>query len=182
MFERVETERLVLRKPERADAQGIFTRYASDPQVTRLLAWPRHESLEATREFLDLSDAQWSGWPVGPYLVESRQDGTLLGGTGLAFEAKDRAMTGYVLSRNAWGKGYATESLRAVLDVARRAGAIRIYALCHPDNYASQHVLAKCGFSLEGLLREHSRFPNLACDQLFDVLSYSIDLAAATRA
>jgi len=56
MFERVETTRLVLRKPERGDAAAIFARYASDAEVTRLLAWPRHMTVQATHAFLDFSD------------------------------------------------------------------------------------------------------------------------------
>jgi RimJ/RimL family protein N-acetyltransferase len=40
--------------------------------------------------------------------AESRHDGSLLGGAGLAFETSERAMTGYVLARDVWGKGYAT--------------------------------------------------------------------------
>ena len=57
MFERVETARLILRKPERGDAAAIFARYASDREVTRLLAWPRHVSIQDTHTFLEFSDA-----------------------------------------------------------------------------------------------------------------------------
>ena len=38
--ERFETSRLVLRKPTLADAEAVFIRYASDPEVTRYLGWP----------------------------------------------------------------------------------------------------------------------------------------------
>jgi len=40
--ERIETARLVLRRPTAADAEAIFNRYAGDSDVTRYLAWPRH--------------------------------------------------------------------------------------------------------------------------------------------
>jgi RimJ/RimL family protein N-acetyltransferase len=173
MFERVETPRLILRKPVRDDAEAIFTRYASDPEVTPLLGWPRHTSVEQTRDFLDVSDAEWARWPTGPYVVESRHDGSLLGGAGLAFETPERAMTGYVFARDAWGKGYATECLRAVVNVARDAGALRVYALCHTGNPASWRVLEKCGFVCEGVLPRHTRFPNLDEEELCDVLCYA---------
>src|SRR5262249_38528998 len=146
MFEQVETPRLILRRPKREDAEAIFSRYASDPEVTRLLAWPRHTSVCATHAFLEFSDAEWTRWPAGPYLIESRQDGSLLGSGGLAFETPDCAATGYVLAKEAWGKGYATESLRAVVDTARKAGVVRLYALCHTEHPASRRVLEKCGF------------------------------------
>jgi ribosomal-protein-alanine N-acetyltransferase len=174
MFERVETPRLLLRKPEGTDAEAIFARYSSDPEVTRLLGWPRHTSIEATRAFLEFSAAEWARWPVGPLLIESREHGNLLGSTGLAFESPDTAMTGYVIAKDAWGKGYASEALRAVAEVARKVGVARLYALCHPDNPASFRVLEKCGFVCEGLLRRHSKFPNIDEHELCDVLCYAL--------
>lgn len=173
MFERVETSRLILRKPVCGDAEPIFARYASDPEVTRLLGWPRHTSVDATRDFLEFSDAEWARWPAGPYLVESRHDGSLLGSTGLAFETSECVMTGYVLARDAWGKGYATECLQAVVNVARDVGVARVYALCHIENPASWRVLEKCGFVCEGVLPRHTRFPNLNQEELCDVVCYA---------
>lgn len=174
MFERVETPRLILRKPMRADAEAIFRRYASDPEVTRLLGWPTHTSIRATRTFLDSSEAEWARWGAGPYLIESCEDGSLLGSTGLSFETADRAMTGYVLAKDAWGNGYATEALRATIEVARKLGVARLYALCHPENPASSRVLEKCGFFCEGILPQHSKFPNVDGKELCDVLCYAL--------
>ncbi len=180
---RVETARLILRKPSAEDAKAIFSRYASDREVTRWLGWPRHESVDATRAFLDYSDAEWTRWPAGPYLIESRDEGTLLGGTGLAFETPQRAATGYVLAKDAWGKGYATEALAAMVRVATDAGVIRLYALCHVDHRPSARVLEKCGFGREGVLRRHSAFPNLQPGEPCDVLCYAriLDPGPGTR-
>jgi RimJ/RimL family protein N-acetyltransferase len=87
-------------------------------------------------------------------------------------ESADRAATGYVFARDAWGKGYATESLRAMIALAAEFKVVRLYALCHVDHQASWHVLEKCGFKREGVLPRHSMFPNLASEPL-DVLSYA---------
>jgi ribosomal-protein-alanine N-acetyltransferase len=171
--ERRETERLVLRRPLAADADAIFSRYASDAGVTRYLSWPMHRSIEDTRAFLRFSDAEWSRWPAGPLLVEARDGARLLGSTGLAFESPSTAATGYVFARDAWGLGYATEALRAVVVLAAELGLRRLYALCHPDHSPSQHVLEKCGFVREGLLPRHSEFPNLAPGEPADVLRYA---------
>jgi ribosomal-protein-alanine N-acetyltransferase len=172
--ERVETTRLRLRKPAAADAEAIFARYASDPEVTRFLSWARHRSLDETRAFLEFSEAEWARWPAGPYLVESREDGALLGGTGFGFETPSRASTGYVLAKDAWGRGYATEALRAIVSLARDMGIRRLYALCHPDHAASWRVLEKCGFCREGILRRHSEFPNLSPEEPCDALCYAL--------
>jgi len=171
--ETIETERLLLRRPQPDDAASVFARYAGDPEVTRYLGWPRHESLADTHAFLAFSDAEWERWPAGPYLILSRADGALLGSSGLAFDTPDRAATGYVLAKEVWGRGFATEALRAIVEVAPRVGVERLYALCHPDHRPSWRVLEKCGFRREGILLRHAEFPNLEPGTLSDVFCYA---------
>ena len=173
-IERIETQRLILRKPTMDDAAAIFSRYASDPEVTRFLSWPAHTSIEMTREFLAWSEAEWQRWSAGPYLIEARDSGELLGSTGLHFETPETAITGYVLARDAWGHGYATEALEAMVTLARNLHVHRLYALCHAAHDRSARVLEKCGFTREALLACHGEFPNLAPGELLDCLRYAI--------
>jgi len=172
--ETIATARLALRRPRASDADAIFARYASDPEVTRLVGWPRHQSVDDTRGFLRFSDAEWERAPAGAYLIESRETGALLGSTGFVFEAPHRAVTGYVLAKDAWGRGYATEALGAMVATARPLGVRRLYALCHHEHRASARVLEKCGFSLEGRLRAYAEFPNLVPGEPQDVACYAI--------
>jgi RimJ/RimL family protein N-acetyltransferase len=169
----VTTERLLLRRPTAADARDVFARYASDPEVTKYLGWPTHRSIADTETFLTFCDAQWRHWGGGPYLIESRDRGILLGSTGLGLETPQQAVTGYVLARDAWGLGYATEALMAMRELAFRLDVQRIYALCHPDHRASSRVLEKCGFTCEGTWRAHAEFPNLEPGVTADVLCYA---------
>jgi ribosomal-protein-alanine N-acetyltransferase len=159
--EEVETARLVLRRPRMNDAASIFERYASDPDVTRFLGWPRHASIHATEAFLQFSEQEWERWPVGPYLILSRANGRLLGGSGLSFQSAHEAMTGYVLAKDVWGRGYATETLTAVVAVARRLGVRRLTAQCHPEHWPSRRVLEKCGFVRDDPPTLVVEFPNL---------------------
>lgn len=168
----IETERLLLRKPTIHDAQAIFERYASDPVVTRYMSWTTHRSVADTCAYLAWSEADWEQWPAGSYLVLGH-DGSLLGGTGLTFRTPVFAVTGYVFAQDAWGRGYATESLQAMVAVARTTGVRRLEAVCHAEHRASAHVLEKCGLVCEGLLREHTEFPNLAPGVRQDVLCYA---------
>jgi [ribosomal protein S5]-alanine N-acetyltransferase len=131
-----------------------------------------HRALDDTRAFLEFSEAQWEREGAGPYLIESRSDGRLIGSTGLDLETPFRAATGYVLATDSWGLGYATEALRAVVELTPTLGVRRLHALCHPDHRASWRVLEKCGFEREVLLRRHSVFPNLEPDEPIDVLCY----------
>lgn len=142
--------------------------------MTRFLGWRTHRTLADTEEFLAFCADQWARWPAGPLLIESRLDGTLLGGTGLGFETPQQASTGYVLAYDAWGFGYATEALGAMRDRAARLGLERLYAFCHPGHRASARVLEKCGFLCEGTLRAYAEFPNLAPGVPADVLCYAV--------
>lgn len=171
--ETINTERLLLRKPAGDDADEIFERYASDPQVTRYLAWPTHNSVDDTRAFLEWSDAEWERWPAGPYLICSPADDRILGSTGLAFETPFRATTGYVLAKDAWGQGFATEALLAIKSIAPDLGVKRLYAMCYPEHQPSRHVLEKGGFELEGTWRKFFEFPNLHPGEADDVVSYA---------
>jgi RimJ/RimL family protein N-acetyltransferase len=170
--ERVFTPRLVLERPRLSDAEAIFSRYASDPEVTRYVAFPRHHSVDTVRTFLTFSDAEWEREPAGAYLIRARTDGQLLGGTGLGFETPFRASTGYVLARDAWGQGYASEALLAMVDVARVTLVRRLYALVHPEHQRSMRVLERCGFTCEGTLQRHDEFPNLSPGEPSDVRCY----------
>lgn len=175
MGERIETARLVLTRPTAGDAQAIFERYAGDPDVTRYLAWPTHRSVDDTRLFIDFSDAEWNRAPAGPFLIRSKDDGRLLGATGLSFDASGAATTGYLLATDARGRGYATEALQAMVDLARSLGLSTLGAFCHPDHAPSIRVLEKGGFR-----REHSavihRFPNLTPVVTIEVARYVRDL------
>lgn len=173
--ERIETSRLVIRRPRPSDAQAIFDGFASDPGVTRYLSWPTHRSVADTLAFLSLSDVEWQRWPAGPYVVLARDNGKadrLLGSTGLFYKSPDRAVTGYVFAREAWGMGYATESLQAMVEVACQTGVRRLEAICHTGHSPSAHVLEKCGFLREEVCREHFVFPNLKPQKKSDVFSY----------
>ena len=74
-MERLETERLILRRPRYDDARAIFDRYASDGEVTHYLSWRRHHSIEDAEVFVSFSDSEWTRWGCGPYLAFSRADG-----------------------------------------------------------------------------------------------------------
>jgi RimJ/RimL family protein N-acetyltransferase len=68
------------------------------------------------------------------------------------------AVIGYCFNKTYWGKGYATEAVRALLEFGfNRLTLHRISANCDPSNVASNRVLMKAGMKLEGRLRENLR-------------------------
>jgi [ribosomal protein S5]-alanine N-acetyltransferase len=148
------------------DAIEIFERYSSDGDVTLFLGWPTHQHVTDTEAFIGFSMSQWQREGIGAYLIRSRADGTLLGSTGLGLAGQPadshKAMTGYVLAKDAWGKGYATEALRSMVEVARGIGIVSLSALCHPEHHASVRVLEKCEFARDLRWTRQAVFPNLA--------------------
>jgi [ribosomal protein S5]-alanine N-acetyltransferase len=177
----VETPRLVLSAPAVTDAEEVFRRYASDSAVTKYLGWPTHRTVEDTQGFLAFSAIQWEREGAGPYLIWARADGQLLGSTGLGLEPGEQAITGYVLATDAWGQGYATEALSAMVEVATDIGVRQLYALCHPQHRASWRVLEKCGFARDGKWDRQLEFPNIAAGVRQDVLCYRRGLHRSSR-
>ncbi len=157
------TLRLRLRRPNTADAATVFHRYASDPQVTHYMSWHTHRGVEDTLAFLRFAEQGWRDGTDLPYLIERREDGLLLGATGLHAETPSCYSVGYVLARDAWGQGYATETLTAMLDLAfARPGVRRVFAVCDVEHRASARVMEKCGMQREGIRRAHTVLPNLS--------------------
>ncbi len=175
---RLLTDRLVLRRPEPADADAIFSRYASDPEVTRYLSFPTHRSVDDARAFVAYSDAEWVRWPAGP--VPDRTAWRRPSSRGYGAVVRNAAAGDNRLPAGARrvGAGYATEALAAVVGLAGALGVLRLVAHCHTAHLASAHVLEKCGFEREGVLRAHSVFPNLQPGELLDVLCYARALDA----
>ena len=169
-----QTKRLYYRRPLETDAQAIFDGFASDPDVTRYVGWPRHSVIDDTLDFIEFSDKQWRDWRVGPVLLECRESGALVGTSGLDPLDKTTATTGYVIAKPFWGLGYATEALRAMLEMSTASEFKRLFAYCHWDHVASRRVLERCGFALINRLEQHLVFPNLSGDAQ-DVCEYEFD-------
>jgi RimJ/RimL family protein N-acetyltransferase len=108
-----------------ADAQVLGGAVKSWYEVTQDAegCWPRHESVAQAAAFIEFSDQEWTRSGCGPYLIWSRIDTTLLGGTGLHVHEPGRAETGYVLAKDAWGaKSDATKRVSATLHAEPFAG------------------------------------------------------------
>jgi RimJ/RimL family protein N-acetyltransferase len=174
----IETERLLLRRPRESDEPAIFTRYASDPDVTRYMSFLTHRSLNDAHAFVQWSDVIWARWQrAGPLLVFARDGVTLLGGAGIANDTDTVAQIGYVLARDAWGRGYATEALLASIEAARIAGVRRLEAGVHVEHQRSCRVLEKAGFVRERIRPARpGDFPNLPVASVRDTALYALGL------
>jgi len=88
---------------------------------------------------------------LGVLQVRGRSSGLAIGGIGFLFPVDDGEIeVGYGLVESARGLGLASESLAAVIDLAREHGVRRMVALTDVDNVPSQRVLQRAGFVQAG--------------------------------
>ena len=170
----IRTTRLILRQPRPEDADGIFFGYTQDPEVVRFMLWRAHESVDKAREFVQLALEAWASKLRFPWIITPSGGDEVLGMIELRLEF-GTADVGFVLRRDQWGHGFATEALRAVLATAAAIPDLhRVWAICHVDNHASARVMEKAGMKREGLWERHEVFPNLSSEPQ-DVYYYGMD-------
>lgn len=165
------TERLILRKVSMDDRDAVFA-WARDPEVSRYGSWDMHRTPQDTEAFIEWCLKQYDAEGLGPWVIELRKSNAVIGTCGFgSMNRHDRCGSiGYFLARPQWGKGYATEAVRAVLRFGFGPLALhRIEARCLPENVASERVMQKVGMRFEGLLRQ-AMFKNEA---FFDIKLYA---------
>ena len=159
--ERIETERLLLRRNIAGDAQAIFREYAQDAEVTRYLPWMPHKSVAETQAFMQRCREVWDAGDAFPFAIVRKEDGVLMGMIEIRVNGHC-ADIGYVLARPYWGNGYVTEAAKAAVHwAASQPGIHRVWAYCDVENRASQWVLEKAGMEQEGLIRRWAVSPNV---------------------
>ncbi|MBO8193967.1 GNAT family N-acetyltransferase [Streptomyces oryzae] len=140
----IETERLLLR-PLTTQDLDFFVQLHSDPEVTRYVpAFTREQAVERLAEI----ERQWAERGHGLCAVESKETGELIGRCGLNYwEVFDEVEAGWTFRRACWGRGYATEAARAVVDWGfARLDVDHLTAMIVHGNAASVRVAERLGF------------------------------------
>lgn len=148
--------RFELRRHQAEAAPLIFAAVCADRERLRLfLPWvDGTRKLEDTEEYLRLSAVQWEESRTFDYGIYA--GAAYLGNIGvhtISWE-DDRAEIGYWLTGEAEGKGYATEAVGLLEKELFRLGFHRVEIRCNARNARSAAVPKRCGFTLEGTLRE----------------------------
>ncbi len=151
----ITTERLTLRAPALADAPKLAAQCAdfSIPRMTTRMPWPFR--LEDAQGFVE-KVTQADPGKHQAFVVDHPTFGPV-GVVGL--HAHDRfPELGYWIGRSHWGRGYATEAVRAALSWARHQWKQKVIQAGHfADNHASAGVLVKSGFLYTGdVVMKHS--------------------------
>ncbi|QYJ80630.1 GNAT family N-acetyltransferase [Shewanella acanthi] len=169
------SDRLKLRSLKEED-WPYFLALNLDPEINQFVRIPESEEV-IRKKFIERS-ASWL-YSSGDWLtlaIETIDSGEFVGLTGLHCQhfEEQRAEVGYLLLKEHHGKGYASESLQAVVDWAcLRFEVHKFVGHCAKDNIASARVLEKCGFQLEGVHREQFKIGDVWLDELsFGLLAH----------
>jgi RimJ/RimL family protein N-acetyltransferase len=148
--------RVTLRAMRAADVPALFA-MQSDPVGMRYWSYPPLARIEQAEQLFERNVRATETGECLPWIVSLPLDDAMIGTCTLfALDtAHRRAMVGYGLDRQHWGRGYAQEALHLALGHAFGALALhRIEADIDPRNTASTRLIERVGFTREGLLRE----------------------------
>jgi radical SAM protein with 4Fe4S-binding SPASM domain len=148
------TDRMILRRYRPEDAEKLYRYFGTDPVMYKYSGWNPYATPEmaegAVREFIDsYADEHFYGWAI-------EVDGALCGTIG-AYDYQvgaggcgdDRIEVGLSIARNCWGRGYATEALKAVLSyLTENEGISCVTAWCAAENIGSRRAVEKAGMKL----------------------------------
>jgi len=175
---RIETERLYLRPYRAGDgpmylAVGLrnrahLARYEADNPLTTLTDTVEAENL--IRDFM----AEWEKGLAYFWGVFDKQTDDFVAQIYIGLTDRDlpACELGYVVDCEHEGRGYVTEAARAALDfVFEHVQAHRVSLHCDETNVRSARVAERCGFTLEGRIREDKRAPD---GRFTDTLCYGL--------
>ena len=161
-IEPILTERLVIREVIRSDKEALM-HYERNPEQLELMLFSLKDEGEVDG-FLDRAIADSTADKRASYnlAVSLRGDplDSCVGCVSLMDigENLSQAEIGYFFRSDVRGRGYGTESARALVNFGfGKLGLHRIWGMCHVRNSGSARVMEKIGMKHEGTLREHAR-------------------------
>jgi RimJ/RimL family protein N-acetyltransferase len=145
------TDRLLLRMFRGADLDA-YAAMCADPEVWRFLGDGRPLSRPDAWRNLAVMLGHWALRGYGLWAVEERATGELVGRVGVWYpEGWPGLEVGWMLRREWWGRGYATEAARAALAYGfTELKADRLISLIRPGNVRSIAVAERLGERLQG--------------------------------
>lgn len=163
----LETERLILRKITRDDADDMFHHWASDSEITKFLTWPAHKDVEATKGYVEFVVGRYDQPDVFDWGIELKSIGKLIGTIGVVklTPEVESAHIGYCLGKKWWHQGIMSEAFQEVIRfLFDEVELNRIDARFDPRNIGSGKVMEKCGLQYEGTMRSSDKNNQGICD------------------
>lgn len=147
----IETERLILRRFELRDEQDLCA-YMLQRVDEQFECYPDFTAEKSAEEIAARVKS------TAFIAIELKETQRVIGNIYLGVRDFNGMELGYVLNREAQGRGFGSEAARAAVDWAFAHGVHRVYAECAPENTASWRLLEKLGMRREGHLRKNATF------------------------
>ncbi len=155
------TDRLLMRPFQWSDLH-VLAGLASDPDVMRYIG-KGPETREEVTQGVERAIRRWHEQGMSWWAVLDRHDERVIGRCCLQ-HVRDlpEVEVGCAFARQNWGRGLASEAVRAALDHGFRVlGLQTVVALTHPENAPSRRMLERCGFMLEATIPLRGKQLNL---------------------
>lgn len=164
----IHTERLLLRPLAQSDAADVFE-WVSDPVVNRYMPYALYQNIAQVENWIaSLKDEE------NVFAFCLKDIGKVIGSGDISLNRTGGAYgLGYNLNRAYWGKGYATEAAKGMIQWAYTSLGVRDFTAQHANaNTASGNVIRKCGFQFDRYT-QYSRFDG---SETFDASFYTLHL------
>ena len=146
----IETPRLILRQLEEGDAERLFEIYR-EPGLLEYFSVAPPETVDDARAAIRRHMLRYEEWGFGLWATVLRASGDLIGRCGLILHNLDWGQeieVAYIISRDHWGQGLASEAARAIRDYGfHKLKQERLICLIHIENERSKHVARAIGMA-----------------------------------
>lgn len=147
----IQTERLILRRLTMADLDGLAALYR-DPEVRRYFP-DGTQTYEQTREELEwIIDVYYGRYGYGLWATILKETDAFIGRCGLLpweIGGRTEVEVAYLLDKECWGRGLATEAAQAIIAYAFDTLPVeRLICMFDPENDASRRVATKVGMTM----------------------------------
>jgi RimJ/RimL family protein N-acetyltransferase len=152
----LETERLTL-SPVTPEDSALIYPVMADPEVMAHMDVAAMDDPDMTLAFIEGRVGEMERGEALYWSVRLSDDNRFVGSVDLTDidRRHHRAEIGFVLARPVWGQGYGYEAVQAVLGHAATLGFRRLWARTQVGDNASEKLLAKLGFEVEGYMKGH---------------------------
>lgn len=158
IFPTFDLEDVILREKRDSDLEDFFQYYCGDEMVNRFILCEIPKSLEEARHELHYWRGVFYQNDGAYFAIADKKTDRMVGSIGLtSFNAYQRRIElSYDLAPQYWRRGIMTQAIQTITKYAFDEWKVnRIEASVSTHNEPSKKLLLKCGFTLEGVLRQH---------------------------
>ena len=157
-FPELRTERLILNQPKNSDLKKITEILNSEVYSKNTVNIPSPYTDKSAEFWLRLSEEGFINENQYVFAIRLKNSEEIIGGIDLGIDKRfNKAELGYWIDQRFWNIGYATESVKAVIDFGfKTLNLKRIFATHFDFNTSSGKVMQNAGMKKEGVLLCHT--------------------------